>query len=103
MTAIKDKRSIELPGVGQDPESHIRVMTRDPDLRELEAACELWRAGEISEDEYIERAIAIMMRELDGFPLTAAEREDIVDAMRLTYLTSPQWRLALQLDPFGDE
>lgn len=77
--------------------------SRDDDLSELHADWERWSAGEISEDEYIDHAVAIMMRKLDGFPLTAAEREDILSAMRFTYMTSPRWRLALHLDPFPEE
>lgn len=97
------KPRLESTGVELDlPEqSRLRMKSRDPDFLALEGAQAQWRAGEIGEQEYIERAIALFMREVD--PLMDDElREDMQCVLRLTLHTDPEMRVGLGLDPFED-
>ena len=82
-------------------QSRMRLKSRDPDLLALESAQQRWRAGEIGEQEYIELAIAAMMRQLD--PVTdSEEREDRARVLRYICHSSPVMRTRLGLDPFED-
>jgi hypothetical protein len=101
MATPKNKRPDPLTSSVDAPESRVRIKSRDPDLLALEAALAEFRAGAIDEEEYIERAIALMRRDFDAH-LSAEQREDITCVLRYTCWASPKMRVRLGLDPFGD-
>jgi hypothetical protein len=82
-------------------QSRMRMKSRDPDLIALESAQQEWKSGAISEQEYIERAIAAMMHELDSL-MTPDEHENNARVLRYICHTSPVMRTRLGLDPFED-
>lgn len=82
-------------------ESRLRMKSRDPDLRALEDAQQEFRDGAITEEQYIERAIVLFMREVSPM-MTNAQRDDMQCVLRFTCNTSPEMRVRLGLDPFGD-
>lgn len=83
-------------------QSRMRMKSRDPDLRALEDAQQQWRDGTIDESEYIDRAVALFMREVSPL-MTDAQRYDLQCVLRFTCNTSPEMRTRLGLAPFGDD
>lgn len=101
--ATSKKTDLASQGAGESlPEqSRMRLKSRDPDLRALEAAQQQWLAGAISEREYIEQAIVAMMREVDPL-MTQEDRDAVASGLRYICNTSPEMRTRLGLDPFGE-
>ena len=72
------------------------------DLHALEAAQQQWQAGLISEQEYIDRAVAVFVREV-GSLMTDEQCQDMASVLRFTCRTSPVMRTRLGLNPFEEE
>jgi hypothetical protein len=86
----------------ENDQSRMRMKSRDPDLRALEDAQQDWRDGTITQEQYIDRAIVLFMREVDPL-MTPEQQEDMQCVLRFTCNTSPEMRVRLGLDPFGDD
>lgn len=71
----------------------------DPDLEQLNAAHALYVEQQITETEYIERVVAIFMRDSARW-MTSEEREDVAHGLRFVCHTSPEMRTRLGLEPF---
>lgn len=102
MGTSKKPRQSQPPLDVDEDQSRMRIKSRDPDLRALEAAQQAWRDGTIDEHEYIDRAVALFMREVSPW-MTDEQRQDMASVLRFTCNTSPEMRTRLGLDPFGDD
>lgn len=76
-----------------------QTLDDDQDLIALREAQALMRAGAITEEEYIERAIALSRRCVVAL-MTREELEDLDRGLRFICHTSPEMRTRLGLEPF---